>query len=69
LTSGQIVERRPYDAVYQQRDPQAGTKLGRARGHCTKFADLLARLKATEPPGPGISPAVSSAISASVSPS
>jgi conjugative relaxase-like TrwC/TraI family protein len=49
LRSGQIVERRPYDAVYQQRDPQAGTKLGRARGRYTKFADHLALLKATEP--------------------
>ena len=49
LTPGQIVERRPYDAVYQQRDPRTGDKLGRARGTYVKYADHLARLKAAEP--------------------
>ncbi|MGH3419618.1 MAG: MobF family relaxase, partial [Streptosporangiaceae bacterium] len=49
FASGQIVERRPYDTVYQQRDPQTGAKLGRARGRYATFADHLARLKAAEP--------------------
>ena len=49
FTSGQVVERRPYDAVYQQRDPWSGDKLGRARGRYATFADHLARLKAAEP--------------------
>ena len=49
FTSGQVVERRPYDAVYQQRDPWSGDKLGRARGRYAAFADHLARLKAAEP--------------------
>ena len=46
---GQVVERKPYDAVYQQRDPRTGQKLGRPRGQYAKFADHLARLKAAEP--------------------
>ncbi len=49
FTSGQIVQRKAYDAVYQQRDPQTGDKLGRARGSYVKYADHLARLKAAEP--------------------
>ena len=49
FTSGQVVERRPYDAVYQQRDPRTGAKLGRARGRYATFADHLAQLKAAEP--------------------
>jgi len=49
LAAGQVVERAPYDAVYQQRDPRTGQKLGRARGRYAKFADHLARLKAAEP--------------------
>ncbi len=49
FTSGQVVERRPYDSVYQQRDPRTGDKLGRARGRYATFADHLARLRATEP--------------------
>ena len=49
FTSGQVVERKPYDAVYQQRDPRTGDKLGRARGRYATFADHLARLKAAEP--------------------
>ena len=49
FASGQIVERRPYDAVYRQRDPWSGDKLGRARGRYATFADHLARLKAAEP--------------------
>ena len=39
----------PYDAVYQQRDPRTGDKLGRPRGRYATFADHLARLKAAEP--------------------
>ena len=49
FTSGQVVERKPYDAVYQQRDPRTGDKLGRPRGRYATFADHLARLKAAEP--------------------
>jgi TrwC relaxase len=49
FTSGQVVEREPYDAVYQQRDPRTGDKLGRARGRYATFADHLAQLKAAEP--------------------
>ena len=46
---GQLVERKPYDAVYQQRDPRTGQRLGRPRGQYAKFADHLAQLKAAEP--------------------
>jgi len=49
FTSGQVVERKPYDAVYQQRDPRTGDTLGRARGRYATFADHLAQLKAAEP--------------------
>src|SRR5213078_2696977 len=49
LTSGQIVERRPYDAVYRQLDPRTGAKLGRPRGRYPTFTDHLARLHAAEP--------------------
>ena len=49
FTAGQIVERKPYDAVYQQRDPRTGQGLGRPRGQYTKFVDHLARLMAAEP--------------------
>ena len=49
FAEGQIVERRPYEAVYRQRDPATGAKLGRSRGSYPKFADHLARLRAAEP--------------------
>ena len=49
FTSGQVVERKPYDAVYQQRDPRTGNKLGRPRGRYATFADHLAQLTAAEP--------------------
>ena len=49
FAAGQVVERELYTAVYQQRDPVTGDKLGRARGSYLKFADHLARLKAAEP--------------------
>ena len=29
FTTGQVVERKPYDAVYRQIDPRTGAKLGR----------------------------------------
>src|SRR5689334_11777913 len=47
--AGQVVERKPYDAVYRQIDPQTGGKLGRPRGRYATFADHLAWLKAAEP--------------------
>jgi hypothetical protein len=49
LAAGQVVERTPYNAVYQQSDPRTGDKLGRPRGSYLKFSDHLARLKAAEP--------------------
>jgi conjugative relaxase-like TrwC/TraI family protein len=49
FTDGQVVDRDPYDAVYQQIDPRTGDKLGRSRGNYLKFADHLARLTAAEP--------------------
>ena len=49
LAPGQIVQRKPYEAVYQQIDPRTGAKLGRARGRYATFADHLARLQAAEP--------------------
>jgi TrwC relaxase len=32
LADGQVVERKPYDAVYRQIDPRTGVRLGRPRG-------------------------------------
>jgi hypothetical protein len=49
FAAGQTVERGLYDAVYQQRDPRTGEKLGRARGSYLRFTDHLARLRAAEP--------------------
>ncbi len=49
FAAGQVVERKPYDTVYQQHDPRTGEKLGRPRGSYAKFTDHLARLRATEP--------------------
>jgi TrwC relaxase len=49
FAAGQVVERGPYDAVYQQRDPATGDQLGRARGSYLRFADHLARLRTAEP--------------------
>ena len=48
FTRRQIVQRAPYEAVYQQVDPRAGAKLGRPRGRYATFADHLARLRAAE---------------------
>jgi TrwC relaxase len=49
LTSGQPVERQPYDAIYRQTDPRTGARLGRPRGRYPTFADHLTRLRAAEP--------------------
>jgi AAA domain/TrwC relaxase len=49
LATGKVVERKPYDAVYQQVDPRTGAKLGRPRGGYAKFSDHFARLRAAEP--------------------
>ena len=49
FTPGQTVERRRYDAIYQQTDPHTCAKLGRPRGRYPTFADHLARLTAAEP--------------------
>src|SRR5580692_13039339 len=49
FTPGQIVQRAPYEAVYQQTDPRTGARLGRPRGRYATFADHLARLTAAEP--------------------
>ena len=49
FASGQIVQREPYDAVYQQVDPRTGARLGRTRGRYATFADHLAGLTAAEP--------------------
>ena len=49
FTYGQVVERRPYGAVYGQIDPRTGDKLGRPHGRYATFTDHLARLKAAEP--------------------
>ena len=49
LATGQLVERKPYNAVYDQVDPRTGAKLGRPRGSYAKFTDHLARLSAAEP--------------------
>src|SRR5579871_4678595 len=49
LASGQVVERRPYEAVYRQVDPRTGARLGRARGRYATFADHLNTLRAAEP--------------------
>jgi hypothetical protein len=45
FSSGQIVQRTPYEAVYQQIDPRTGARLGRARGRYATFADHLAGSK------------------------
>ncbi|MGO8958696.1 MAG: MobF family relaxase [Streptosporangiaceae bacterium] len=49
FAEGQIVEREPYDQVYQQLDPRTGERLGRSRGNYTNFEAHLAGLKAAEP--------------------
>ena len=48
FTPGQVVERKPYGAVYRQVDPRTGTKLDRYRDRYATYADHLARLRAAE---------------------
>jgi hypothetical protein len=49
FTPGQVVEREPYNAVYQQLDLRTGEKTGRCRGNYVKFTDHMTRLRAAEP--------------------
>lgn len=49
FTSGQVVQRESYEAVYQQIDPRTGARLGRPCGRHATFAEHLARLRAAEP--------------------
>ena len=49
FTSGQEVERGPYDKVYSQVHPQTGEQLGRKPAGKDKYDHLLASLKAAEP--------------------
>ena len=49
FSEGQIVDRHPYDLVYEQMDPRTGAKLGRSRGNYTDFEAHYERLKAAEP--------------------
>src|ERR1022692_373936 len=49
LVTGKVVERGPYDQVYQQTDPRSGQKIGRARGHYVTYEAHLARLTSLEP--------------------
>ena len=53
LAAGQEVERKTYDAVYQQVDPRDGSKLGRRPGGYAKYADHLAKLMEAEPHATG----------------
>ena len=49
FTDGQLVERDPYLAAYQQTDPDTGEKLGRAPNGYKRFSQLLAAKLAAEP--------------------
>jgi conjugative relaxase-like TrwC/TraI family protein len=49
FTDGQIVERDPYLAVYQQTDPRTGEKLGRAPNGSPRFRQIFERKLAAEP--------------------
>ena len=49
FADGQVVEREPYLAVYQQTDPATGEQLGRAPGGYRRFAQILAGKLAAEP--------------------
>src|SRR5215831_17396519 len=46
---GQVVERDPYLAAYQQRDPVTGEKLGRAPNGWKRFSQVFAAKLAAEP--------------------
>ena len=49
FAEGQLVERQPYDLVYQQIDPRTGVKMGRSRGNYANFQAHYEGLKAAEP--------------------
>lgn len=49
FTGGQQVERDPYLAVYQQRDPQTGEKLGRGSNGWKRFSEIFSKKLAAEP--------------------
>jgi TrwC relaxase len=49
LEPGQVVDRKPYDLLFGQRQAPDGTQLGRPPGGGRKAADLYARLLAAEP--------------------
>ncbi len=49
FADGQIVERDPYLAVYQQTDPQTGEQLGRAPNGYKRYTKILADKMAAEP--------------------
>jgi AAA domain/TrwC relaxase len=49
FTAGQIVQHKPYNAVYRQTDPRTGARLGRPHGRYPTFADHLTRLTTAEP--------------------
>ena len=49
FTDGQVVERDPYLAAYQQTDPVTGEKLGRAPNGYKRFSQIFAAKLAAEP--------------------
>jgi hypothetical protein len=49
FTDGQLVERDPYLAAYQQTDPQTGEQLGRASHRYKRFSQIFAAKLAAEP--------------------
>src|SRR5215831_360065 len=49
FVDGQVVEREPYLAVYQQTEPQTGEQLGRAPAGYRRFGQILASKLAAEP--------------------
>ncbi len=49
FTDGQLVERDPYLAAYQQTDPDTGEKLGRAPNGYKRFSQIFAAKLAAEP--------------------
>src|SRR6266487_247007 len=49
FADGQIVERDPYLAAYQQSDPQTGEQLGRAPNGYRRYYQILAGKLAAEP--------------------
>ncbi len=49
FTDGQLVERDPYLAAYQQTDPNTGEQLGRAPNGYKRFSQIFAAKLAAEP--------------------